>query len=119
MEQRGYRPQPGDLERKLRSLFPNDGLRNAARAALRRYGAATWHHEADRVRLAILKLAGPDLTAIDRRVDEAIVDYRDTLAAAEFPAYAALGPHVDGSSPEAQAAIKADREQYSAWVEAE
>ena len=115
-QQTGYTPQPGDIEGKLRSLFPNEGLRDAARASLRRYGAQSWHKDQDRVRLAVLKLAGADLAAIDRRVDQAVVDYRDTLAAAEFPNYMALGVAPDSSSPEAQSAIRADRAQYLAWV---
>lgn len=114
--QTGYTPQPGDVEGKLRVLFPNEGLREAARGSLRRYGAQSWHKDLDRVRLAVLKLAGDDLTAINRHVDEAAVDHRDTLAAAEFPSYTALGASVDRTSPAAQAAIKADRAQYLAWV---
>lgn len=116
MEQQPYEPQPRDLERKLTELFPNDGLRNAARAALSRYGRQNWHAEIDRVRLAILKLAGGDLTAIDKGVDAADVDYRDTLASAEYPAYSLLRPGIDPLEPEAQSAIESDRRQYLEWI---
>lgn len=111
-----YKPQAGDLERKLRSQFPNDGLREAARSQLLRYGHQAWHREVDRVRMAILKLAGSDLLAIDKWVDQAGVDFRDVLAAAESPAYMALKPGIDPSSPAAQAAIASDRKQYTDWI---
>lgn len=116
MNQMVYEPNPGDLERKLLELFPAEGLRDAARSALRRYGRESWHYEADRVRLAILKLAGGDLTSIDKQVDAANVDYRDTLAAAEYPEYSKLRPGVDPESAEAKRAIEADRQQYLDWI---
>lgn len=116
MTQEGYQPEPGDLERKLNDLFSAEGLRDAARSSLSRYGRESWHYEVDRVRLAILKLAGADLTAIDKQVDAANVDYRDVLAAAEFPAYRLLPPGIDPATPEAQRAIAADRQQYLEWI---
>lgn len=116
MQQQPHQPRPDELERKLSELFPNEGLRDAARSALRRYGRESWHKEGDRVRLAILKLAGTDLTAINKRVDEANVDYRDSLAAAEYPAYSLLSPGIDPLDPAAQRAIESDRRQYLEWL---
>ncbi len=112
-----YQPQPGDFERKLADVFPNEGLREAARAQLLRYGREGWHHEPARVRLAILKLGGGDLVAIDRYVESAGVDYRDILAQAEYPAYSKLPAGIDPTSPPAQEAIRADKAQYLEWIE--
>ena len=108
--------QPSDLERKLLEMFPRERLRDAARSSLSRYGRESWHREVDRVRVAILKLAGPDLTAIDKQVDAANVDYRDILAAAEYPAYSRLRPGIDPLDPEAQRAAESDRRQYLEWL---
>lgn len=98
-------------------MFPAEGLRNVARSALFRYGRELRHTEMARVRLAILKLAGPDITAIDKQVDVAIIDYRDVLASAEYPAYALLKPGIDPTTPEAQQAIESDRRQYLEWLD--
>lgn len=111
-----YSPEPGELERKLAEAFPSEDLRDAARARLMRYGRQDWHREPERVRLAILKLAGSDLVAIDRRVAAAGVDYRDILAEAEYPAYSKLPPGIDSSSPAAQAAIRSDKQQFMDWI---
>ncbi|NND02849.1 MAG: hypothetical protein HKN91_08680 [Acidimicrobiia bacterium] len=114
--QPAHQPEPGELERKLSDLFPNERLRDAARSALSRYGRESWHQEIERVRLGILKLAGPHLTQIDKQVDAASVDYRDTLAAAEYPAYSQLTPGIDPQDAAAQEAIAADLQQYLDWL---
>lgn len=97
-------------------MFPIEDLRDAARSQLERYGRHQWHSEVERVRLAILKWAGADVMAIGTRADDADVDYRDVLVAAEFPSYAALGPAVNPAAGSAQQAIRDDREQYEAWI---
>ena len=112
-----HEPQPADLERKLADAFPNEGLREAARAQLLRYGREGWHHEPGRVRLAILKLAGSDLVALGRFVESAGVDYRDILSMAEYPAYSKLPPGIDPMSAPAQEAMRADERQYLEWLE--
>jgi hypothetical protein len=116
-QQPAYRPQPGDLERKLADCFPDEGLRVAARAQVMRYGRQTWHHEVDRVRLAILKIAAGDLLAIDKTVALAEEDFRAVLTKAEYPAYSQLGPGIDSTSRTAQAAIAADKAQYRKWIQ--
>jgi hypothetical protein len=111
-----YSPSSIDLERKLAEAFPNDAIREAARTRLLRYGREDWHREPDRVRLAILKLGGSDLAAIDRQVEAAGVDYRDILAQAEYPAYSRLPPGIDPAGSKARAAISSDRRQYLDWM---
>jgi len=116
-QQPAFSPQPIDLERKLVDTFPDEGKRVAARFQLLRYGREGWHHEVDRVRLGILKLSEGDLGAIDRLVAAAIIDYRDILAQAEYPAYSRLTPGIDPASAPAQAAIAADKRQYDDWMD--
>lgn len=114
--QPAHTPQPGALERMLAVVFPAEGLREAARTQLFRYGHELRDRDPGRVRLAILKLSDGDLLKLDKMVDLACQDYRDVLAMAEYPAYMKLEPGIDPNSPAAQAAIKSDRDQYEAWL---
>ena len=88
-------------------------------AELDRYGAADWQRERDRVQLAILKLADGDFAALQQHTDVACTDYRDVLAAAEYPAYSQHG----WPSPSAGAAraemFEADWDQYRKWLQGE
>lgn len=111
-----YRPRPGDLERKLVALYPDEANRSEAGGLLEIYGDESWHREVDRVRLAILKLAGGDLAQVARYVDEANRDFRDVIAMAEYPAYMRLPPGGNPRSAAYRQAVDADAEQYLAWV---
>ena len=115
--QPAYGPKPGDLERKLAQLFPSEGDRQQARELLERYGTETWHKEVERVQLAALRLAGGDLAELLRSVALANMDYRDVIAAAEYPAFMKLPVGTDMQSAEYTAAIEADHRQYIEWVE--
>lgn len=112
-----YQPRPDDLDRKLRALFPSDAGRDAARELLNTYGTEAWHREADRVRLAILYLARDDLDEVAAWVEEASVDYRDVLAAAEYPSLMTLAPGIEPASEEYVAALEADAKRYREWVD--
>ncbi|MCP3976005.1 MAG: hypothetical protein GY720_16110 [bacterium] len=112
-ERRGV---PDDLERMLAVVFPAEGLREAARIQLFRYGRESYEREPVRVHLAIVKLSNGDLLKLDNMVDLACQDYRDVLALAEYPAYMQLEPGIDPNSPAARAAIESDRDQYEAWL---
>lgn len=73
------------LDRKLRSLYPDPSKRRIALNELLRYGASAGEPEPERVRLAILKLAGRDLEAVKKTVEGAREDPEDILDWAERP----------------------------------
>lgn len=101
------------LEIKLERYFhwPEDRFR--AVEILAAYGRESYEYEVIRVRLAIIKLAGPDLDCISTYTAAAKADYRDVLAWAEYPGQMAE-PLATG---EARKALEdADRRQYDAWL---
>ncbi len=116
--QPAYHPRPGEVERVLARIHPDEAQRSAARDLLARYGGEDWHRELDRVRLAVLRLAGTDLAATERRVADASVDYRDTLVAAEYPRFSRLPVGTDPASEAYRKAIEDDAADYLAWVRA-
>lgn len=102
------------LSRKLRLLFKNDAARAEVIATLDAYGREEHERETSRVRLAILKLAGPDPDEIKKYTDAARQDYRDVLSWAEYPRQSKKGPVPDG--PEKQKLVEADRAEYEKWL---
>jgi DNA repair photolyase len=105
---------PEVLARKLESLFPNPSRRAEAVRILRQYGAELHEREADRVRLAILKLAGKKLERIRKAVETAKKDYRDILAYAEYPNQM-VHDSWKLTAAQNQALVDSDREQYERW----
>ena len=104
------------LEQKLALLFPDLDQRASAEVELGRYGIGDHEPEAERVRLAILKLAGDDLDRLRSNVRAAKGDYRDVLAWAEYPA------QIKADSwrlpeGERERLKQADLAQYLAWLE--
>jgi hypothetical protein len=104
------------LEQKLVTMFPETKRRDAVEAELARYGIGDHEPEAERVRLAVLKLSGPDLERVRTHVRAAKGDYRDVLAWAEYPAQIKanswrLPEH------ERERLRVADLAQYAAWLE--
>ena len=75
-----------DVERVVRRDFPAERFADVM-AMLGEYGAEDWQREADRVRLATLKLAGGSMERLRYEVEGAKCDYRDVLAPAEYPGY--------------------------------
>jgi len=92
-------------------MFPDAGDRAAAERELDRYGAKSSHNEVDRVRLAVLKLAGPDLDKLRQFVDSACTDYRDVLAYAEYPEQMSRPPRDANAG-----VLQRDRQQYEDWL---
>src|SRR5262245_13221005 len=84
------RPQPhptvtrGDVERIVRRDFPADREPEIL-AMLSEYGPEDGHREADRVHLAILKLAAGKFERLRSQVEAAKADYREVLGPAEYP----------------------------------
>jgi hypothetical protein len=104
-----------DVERIVRRDFPDIDAA-LVHALLDEYGTESWELERARVQLAALKLAGGDLAALRRHVDVAKIDYRDVLAAAEYPA-AIRHSSVSGMpDPERQQIYDADWQQYEQWL---
>lgn len=70
--------------------------------------------------LAILKLSFGDLDRLGSWLETAQRDYRDVLAAAEYPEFFELGfAGIDRLTPEAREAVKQrDRQQYTNWLAA-
>jgi hypothetical protein len=103
------------LELKLDQLFPDDDRRVIAAAELGRYGIGDHEPEPERVRLAILKLAGNDLERIRSNVRAAKGDYRDVLAWAEYPGQMKAN---NWRLPEAERErlAEADLAQYLTWL---
>jgi len=67
----------------LVAMFPILRLRGQAIKILEYYDSNK--PEAYRVRLAVLKLSGTDLTKIQQGIESAIEDHEDVIAWAEFP----------------------------------
>jgi hypothetical protein len=113
-------PQPtpevtaADVERIVRRDFPPSQQDNAF-AMLREYGGE--HREANRVRLAVLKLADKNLKQLRHWVEQAKLDYRDVLAPAEYPKYTRWGGVDTASEEEQRKVIDSDRAQYRRWLE--
>jgi hypothetical protein len=105
-----------DVDRVVDRDYPPD-QRAEVLATLQRYGKEGWHGEADRVRLAALKLAAGSLDQLRLHIEIATMDYRDVLAAAEYPAYMKREPHVDKLPPAERAEIiEDDWNQYQRWL---
>jgi hypothetical protein len=104
-----------DLDRLVRREFPPEQVEEAC-AVLARYGSGPGEREPDRVRIAVLKLAGGDLERLEHFAGVAAVDYRDVLAFAEYPAYfdKVLGPEDEAERREL---VDDDWRQYKDWFE--
>ncbi|MCA9278574.1 MAG: hypothetical protein H6815_07940 [Phycisphaeraceae bacterium] len=97
---------------KLRRCFIDKDEAAHAIEMLDRYGTKSWHRERDRVHLAILKECNGELERVGWLVEIACCDYRDVLAAAEYPEESRLpAGHVDLA-----AARQRDRQQYEKWL---
>ena len=103
------------LNRKLGKLFPDERERVSAVELLAAYGVESHEREPYRVRLAVLKLSGPDIAAIKQWIKQAKEDFRDILSWAEYPRQSKTRPMPDG--PEKQKLLEADRQEYEQWLD--
>ena len=105
-----------DVERIVRRDFPAD-LAVEVLALLDEYGIEIWQREPDRVRLAALKLAAGSVESLRSHIEVAKRDYRDVLAAAEYPDYLRLDPRGPTlPADERERIIEADWRQYIEWL---
>lgn len=80
------------------------------------YGTQDWHREPTRVRLAALKMADGNVQKLRSCIESAKRDYRDALAAAEYPAYCKLKWGKSILAEERDRIFASDWRQYEEWL---
>jgi hypothetical protein len=113
-----HRPQPGDLARKLDSVFATDRERSEALRLLSSYGTTEFDSGTDRVRIAALYNARGSLERLAVQMELADIDYRDVLASAEYRSVMALPVDSRPGSDDYIAALQDDTARYQAWLDA-
>jgi hypothetical protein len=109
-----------ELQRKIAALWPDQGDQGRVREALAEEIRRS--HGSERVPLAIVKLCGGSIDKVLSMLDEARLDYRDILLAAEYPTQGnALLASVSPGATDADKARFAeaemrDRQQYEEWL---
>jgi hypothetical protein len=106
-----------DVVRLVRRDFP-EGLFDSVISVLNEYGTERWEREQPRVRAAALKLASGNFDKLKQAMGTAKSDYRDVLAAAEYPEYSrvwGLGM-TELSRKEKQRIFNEDWAQYELWL---
>ena len=107
---------PEDVERIVWREFPDQAAQ--VLSLLGEYGSEDWHREPERVRLAALKLAAGSIDRLRTVLGTAKADYRDVLAAAEYPEYSRrIDPSQPVAEEERERIIAADWKQYCAWLD--
>lgn len=104
------------LMKKLASMFPNSAERDRIRDELNKYGQEPHEGAISRVQLAILKVAGLSFEKIREWTGIAKRDFRDVLAAAEYPEEL-ITPTWKIPQSECRAVREKDAEQYRRWIE--
>jgi hypothetical protein len=105
-----------DVDRIVRRDFPNEQFAPIT-ALLNEYGHEKWHRESSRVRLAVLKLAHGSVEKLRVHIEAAKSDYRDVLAAAEYPDYCKIGFRItELPADEQRRIINRDWKQYEDWL---
>lgn len=104
-----------DVKRIVRRDFGDYGYDDAL-AVIEEYGKQDGNDPSPRVQLAILKLAGGNMSLLRELTHTASQDYRDVIAAAEYPRYAReIGPRQVDEDFAAEV-IRDDWKQYSEWL---
>lgn len=104
-----------DVERLVRRDFPANKIGDVL-SVLKEYAKDKW--ECARVQVAVLKLAHGNIERLRMHMMAAATDYRDVLAAAEYPEYFKKGHRV-GALPaqEESQVIQSDWKQYKDWLD--
>ena len=90
---------------------------DAALAVLNTYGDSRPDSGSVRVRLAALKYADGDLVKLNRKLEEASLDYREVLIDAEYPInYKLTMKTKRPSDQEYNESIRQDWKNYSEWL---
>jgi len=108
---------PDDVERIVRRDFGVEEF-DVVKEVLNDYGIEKCEGERSRVQLATLRMAHGSLEALRRYVVAAKQDYRDVLAAAEYPEYSTKGFRIRELPKEEQRRIMdADWKQYKSGLQ--
>ena len=103
------------LPRLLEKMFPRVDERKLVVSILGQYGHEGFHREMDRVKMAILKLAGRSPERIRYFTLMACRDYRDVLSAAEYPNQVGKYYLRDKDPGRYIELVEEDKKQYQAW----
>ena len=107
---------PDDVERVVCRDFTADEYTTVT-AMLNEYGIEKWHREPTRVQRSALKVANGSVLKLQGCIDSAKRDYRDALAAAEYPAYFKIGFRGwELAEKERRRIIDEDWRQYEEWL---
>ena len=105
-----------DVERVVCRDFPASEY-GVVMAMVGEYGTEKRHREPVRVQLAALKVANGSVQKLRACLEAAKRDYRDALAAAEYPAYCKLGFRTrELPAEERRRIIDSDWQQYQEWL---
>ena len=96
-------------------MFPRDEDRNLVVEILGQYGHEGFHPEVDRVRMAILKLAGKSTDRVRYYTLMACRDYRDVLSAAEYPFQIGKYNLKEKDPEQYDELVSEDLRQYQEW----
>jgi len=112
----------GEVNRKIDAMWADPDERTRVLTELQKFGTEAYEREAERVRLAILKLCEARTERVIELVAMAKRDYRDVLMWAEYPAegQALWTVRPDLSSEERlrlEDLRRRDRQQYQDWLE--
>jgi hypothetical protein len=107
-----------DVERIVRRDFPREQY-DAVMRVLREYSQGRLPKECSRVHLAALKLAQGDLELLGLHIGHAELDFRDVLAAAEYPEYMSTVAFRVSKLPrkEQLRIFNSDWDQYAKWLQ--
>ncbi len=104
-----------DIERIIRRNFPSNSLKSVIKI-LEEYKGTGEKEECYRVWAAILKLAEGHVGKLRMEIQSANFDYRDVIAAAEYPEYSQSGQRIHSlPEDEQEQIIASDWDQYQSW----
>ena len=104
-----------DVHRVIRRDFGESHFAEV-QAILSAYGTKDYQRDSARVHLAIMKLAGGDLSRLRQHTDTACSDYRDVLSPAEYRRYSDLAWSGRSDKAAEEKAIREDWDEYQAWL---
>jgi hypothetical protein len=110
-----------EVDRKIGAIWTDPDERARVLTELEKFGTEAYEREADRVRLAILKLCDARAERVIELVAAAKRDYRDVLMWAEYPGegQALWAIRLDLSDEEQlrlEDLRRRDRQQYQEWL---
>jgi hypothetical protein len=101
------------LQSKLEKIYPEHSEREKASEVLAEYGKEAHEQEPIRVRLAILKMAGPSIEKLHEFTSAAKGDFRDVLSWAEYPRQS---KHWSVTGAKKEKLVSADLNEYETWL---